>query len=96
MRDLRSEIQLNFFYGGMEHVGSRHKQVGREDAKVLHGGLPFVGDGIPLLDAFDFVAPKKDAVEYVAVGREHVYGVALDPKVAALEFPFSPAVESLH
>ena len=96
MRDLCSEIQLNALYRGVQHVGGCNKQIGREDAKVLHGGLPFVGDGIPLLDAFDFVAPKKDAVEYVAVGWKHVYGVALDPKVPALEFPFGPAVESLH
>ena len=96
MRDLRSEIKLNTLYGGVEHVGSGYKQVGREDAKVLHGALPFVRDRIPLLDAFDFVAPKKDAVKDVSVGWEHVYGVALDPKVTALEFPFGPAVKGLY
>ena len=96
MRDLCSEIQLNALYRGVQHVGGCNKQIGREDPKMFHGALPFVRDWIPLLDAFDFVAPKKDAVKNVSVGWEHVYGVALDPKVPALEFPFGPAVEGLY
>ena len=96
MLHLRAQVQLNLLDGAIQHVWRRDKQIGGEDAKLLHGRLPFVRYGVPLFNAFDFVAPKQHPIKNIAVGREDVYRVALYTKGSALEFTLCSAVKPLN
>ncbi len=93
--NLLTQVQLDVLDGPVELIWRGDKEVGGEDAQFLQSALALHGYGIPHLDAFDLVIPKKNAVKQVPIGWKEVYGVAFDAEVAAFELPSGARIERL-